>query len=188
MYLIILHGLPATGKTTLGRQLADTLNIPFISKDTYKEKLYETFGNHDDSLQWSRQLGAASFEVVYTILEELCRAGTSCVAETFWNPDFAEPRLNDLIARYHAHCVQIFCETEAQELATRFSQRAATTRHAAHMDQQRLANNHHDIISATHPHNRVLRLDGEVIKINTTEFAKLNPKDILHAIQPWITI
>ena len=36
---VVVSGLPASGKTTLARQLADELNAPLISKDEIKEAM-----------------------------------------------------------------------------------------------------------------------------------------------------
>ena len=37
--LLIVSGLPASGKSTLGARLARTLNLPFVTKDEYKALL-----------------------------------------------------------------------------------------------------------------------------------------------------
>ena len=44
-YIILIAGVPASGKTAYARHVAEKLHIPFIGKDNIKEKLY-------DSLQW----------------------------------------------------------------------------------------------------------------------------------------
>lgn len=45
--LIIITGLPGTGKTTLGRKLAEEFRLPFISKDDIKEFLFDNLGWKD---------------------------------------------------------------------------------------------------------------------------------------------
>jgi predicted kinase len=45
--LIVITGLPGTGKTTLGRKLAEELALPFISKDDIKELLFDGLGWED---------------------------------------------------------------------------------------------------------------------------------------------
>jgi adenylate kinase family enzyme len=39
--LIIITGLPGTGKTTLARDLAKRYGLPLLSKDTIKERLMD---------------------------------------------------------------------------------------------------------------------------------------------------
>jgi predicted kinase len=184
MHLILLHGLPATGKTTLGRQIADKLGVPFISRDRYKEKLYEVLENGDGGIEWSRQLGAASFEIVYAVLEDLCQAGTDCVVETYWTPKFAEPKLNDLISRYQINSVQIFCHADATVLAKRFADRAKTTRHPAHMDEIRLATTNTDLdYNHQHPGNIPLNIPGPCLTLDTTDPKKINLEILLKTIK-----
>jgi shikimate kinase len=45
--LIIISGLPCTGKTTLGRKLAQDLSLPLICRDSIKESLFDSLGYSD---------------------------------------------------------------------------------------------------------------------------------------------
>ena len=77
--VILVNGLPATGKTTLARRLATDLRLPLLAKDAIKETLFDTLGWSDRV--WSRRLGAVTFTLLYMLLEEQLRAGRSCVVE-----------------------------------------------------------------------------------------------------------
>jgi len=52
--LIIISGPPGTGKTTLGKRMANELHLPFVNKDSIKELLFDHLGWHDRA--WSRKL------------------------------------------------------------------------------------------------------------------------------------
>ena len=69
--IIVVSGAPCTGKTTLGRRIAQEFRLPFLSKDAFKESLSDTLGRGD--LEWSKKLGVASimllFEQIATQLE-----------------------------------------------------------------------------------------------------------------------
>ena len=41
---IVISGLPASGKTTLGMAVAKSLSIPYLDKDHFLERLYEKEG------------------------------------------------------------------------------------------------------------------------------------------------
>jgi predicted kinase len=56
--LIVVTGLPGSGKATLSAELAARLDLPLIAKDRYKEILFDTLGVRDRS--WSRQIGQAA--------------------------------------------------------------------------------------------------------------------------------
>ena len=66
MKIVIINGIPGTGKTTIAKPLADQLGFPLISKDTIKEFLFDTIGVGDR--EWSQMLGKASSEFLYSLV------------------------------------------------------------------------------------------------------------------------
>ncbi|MFI7705853.1 AAA family ATPase [Nonomuraea sp. NPDC049480] len=44
MLVVLVNGLPGSGKTTLAKALADTLGLPLFSKDRVKETLADMLG------------------------------------------------------------------------------------------------------------------------------------------------
>ncbi|MGA7732343.1 MAG: AAA family ATPase, partial [Chloroflexia bacterium] len=77
--LIVITGLPGTGKTEMGRYLARELNLPLIYKDGIKETLFDSLGVGD--WEWSRKLGSTTYSLMTYILEALMPAGISLVLE-----------------------------------------------------------------------------------------------------------
>lgn len=71
--LILITGHPCTGKTTLGKRLAEELNLPFVSKDDFKELLFDTLGWKDR--EWSKKLGTASYTILYHVAESILKTG-----------------------------------------------------------------------------------------------------------------
>ena len=57
-FCIIVTGLPASGKTTIGREVAKRLDIPFLDKDDYLEQLYDERGTGDRA--WRTKLSLES--------------------------------------------------------------------------------------------------------------------------------
>ena len=96
--VLIITGPPGAGKTTLGRELARRLSLPFIDKDSMKEILYDALGWKDR--EWSQKLGAASFGLLYHGLERQLEAGASVVVETAFAPELDNARFNDLKKKY----------------------------------------------------------------------------------------
>jgi len=63
--LVVVSGLPASGKSTVGAALAERLGMPIIDKDAILEALFETLGSPD--LLERRRLSRASDEVLYAL-------------------------------------------------------------------------------------------------------------------------
>jgi predicted kinase len=67
--LVYVSGMPGAGKTTLAYPLAAELGYSLVTKDMLKEKLHDALYTADEELDlaWSRQLGAASMELLWTL-------------------------------------------------------------------------------------------------------------------------
>jgi predicted kinase len=129
--LVLVGGAPATGKSTLAHQLAAELRLPLLTKDRIKELLGDTLGATD--VPQSKQLGAASYEMLYAITGWLLDAGTGAILESnFWR-GASESSLQPLVAR--ARGVLIHCETAPNVVLQRFTARFDRgERHPVHFD------------------------------------------------------
>lgn len=85
MSLIIVNGLPASGKTTLATQLSAELSLPLFSKDAIKETLADALtafhSREEASLEWSHQLGLAAAACLWRLLSD---AGGRAIIESPW--------------------------------------------------------------------------------------------------------
>jgi predicted kinase len=133
MHLIIINGMPATGKTTIARSLSEQLNVPVIAKDTIKEFLFDTLGVKDRD--WSRLLGGTSNDVLYLLADALLGGGQSIIMESSFERKFARSQIKTLIQTYHPLVTEIYCTTERTVRRKRFMERNQSgKRHAGHLD------------------------------------------------------
>ena len=117
----LITGHPATGKTTLAHYLTQALGLPLLYRDGLKEKLADTLGWSDD--EWSLKLGAATWELLYHLVETLLRAQVSHIVESNFTPQYATPRWQALMAQYPVQMIQIRCEADPAITAQRHQAR-----------------------------------------------------------------
>jgi predicted kinase len=173
--LILISGPPGAGKTTLGRRLAQDVSLPFFYKDGIKELLFETLGWSDR--QWSRQLGGASMEVLWHILEQQLAAGCSLVAESNFSPQMHGPKLEALWQRFAFRVLEIHCTAAPAILLERFFQRVNDgQRHPGHVEHLQ----REEVVANLAAGRWGPLSSGEtLITVDTSDFAGIHYTDIL---------
>ena len=177
--LVIITGLPCTGKTTLGKRIAQELGLPLVNKDGIKELLFDHLGWSDRT--WSKKLGGASTELLYYFAETQLAVGRSLVIESNFDPAFATPRFLALKEKYPFTPCQIQCQTEGEVLFQRFKDRAESgERHAGHGDQFNYPEFRAVLLKGSLDH---LAIGGQVIELDTTDFQQIDYGSLLAALQ-----
>lgn len=113
--VVLVSGQPASGKTTLARQLAAHLRVPLISRDPITEALADALGHH------SRDLAEPSFAVFWRLLNEQVDGGVGVVGETNLHRGVSEPAVQHLATRASVRLV--FCHTAREVSVRRFTER-----------------------------------------------------------------
>jgi hypothetical protein len=154
----------------LARRLAADLGLPLMCKDTIKEVLFEVLGISDRA--WSKRLGGASMEVLYTFVEAQLAAGRSCVAEGNFDVGFSTPVFRRLVREYPHTNVQVNCFAEPAILRARFLRRSLSgERHPGHQDHLPRDPSLDSPIPGQTP---ALDIGGHVIEVDTSDFAQLD--------------
>jgi predicted kinase len=176
--VIVVNGLPATGKTTLARRLSADLHLPLLAKDAIKETLFETLGWSDRA--WSRRLGTATMALLYVLLEEQLRAGQPCIVECNFYPDRDGERFRALQQTHPFTPFQILCVADGPTLYERYCQRAGSAdRHPGHVETLNFEE-HRELLLR----GRIdpLPLGGALYELDTTDFAAMDYAGLYAAI------
>jgi uridine kinase/predicted kinase len=177
--VVTVTGPPGAGKTVLGKRLAHELRLPFIGKDDIKEFLFETLGWEDR--RWSMQLGAASFEILFHVLERQLAAGKPAVVETAFHPHYHTARFLGLRDEYGFEPVQILCSADGEVLFDRFVQRTASgKRHPGHVDDLMSYRQFAEMLRERG--YGALEIGGLLIEIDTTDFHAVDVEGLARAI------
>ncbi len=177
--LIIVHGLPATGKTTIAQRLAHDLSLPLASKDVFKETLFDTLGWHDRA--WSQQVGRASIALLFRYMESLLAAGCSCIVECNFTAAIATPEFLALHERFPYELLEIVCRCDGHVLVERFKRRAETgARHPGHVDHQLEIELEPRLQRGT---TESLHIGGQVVTLDTTDWSAVDYAALLATIR-----
>ena len=104
--LIIVNGLPGTGKTTLANRLATDTKLPVFSRDGLYETLYDALDSRYDGVL--ARLGSASFSLLYYVTGLVLAAGRSLIVEGFFGrPDLRAAEFLHLQRTYDFEPFQI---------------------------------------------------------------------------------
>ena len=163
---MVVTGPPASGKSTIARELAHALPAPLIAKDPIKEALFDALGTGDPA--WSRKLGIATYGILYLILEQELRR--SCVLESNFDHGGSSDRLRELQDEHGFPVLQIACTASRDALVERFVSRSGS-RHPGHIDDQRLE----EVVESIDAGRwHALELDGELIEVDTTDWSTVD--------------
>jgi predicted kinase len=133
--LIVVTGPPASGKSSTARAIAAELRIPFLSKDEFKERLYEVFGPSDDASLEAR-IERAALAIVFSVASSQLRAGVPVVVESNFDTRSDTAPFRRIQEEHGARIVQVHIGGDADALVAKFALRAAEgDRHPGHRDE-----------------------------------------------------
>ncbi len=190
--LIVIAGMPATGKTTLSLKIQERTGLPVIEKDLIKEELFDTVGFKN--YQEKRNLDHAANAVLLYILEAELRAGKSVIVVNNFDSISAE-RLRNLIEKYKPDCITVFLNGDEKTLYERYVDR--DDRHLRHLGH--IVQDHYPLSEGDCPDYRMtpeefnekfakrgmagFSIPGARLDVDATNFEHLDVESVLKFIE-----
>ena len=198
MYCILLAGMPATGKSTMAKAMSERMKLPVISKDTIKELLFDNVGFQ--SRAEKVKLGIASMEIMYYAAGQLMKAGQPFILENNFEYS-SEQGMKNLLEKYQYSALTITLTGDYKVIYQRFLERESSPdRHRGHVVNdcypEKKENNPKTLKAKTISYENYVRgieqrgfdafcVDGRQIKVDTTDFSKINMEKLISQITAW---
>jgi len=182
--LIIMHGGPATGKTTVGVPLAERFGIPYISKDGVKEPMFDSIGiptgwPYEETLS-GRKMDDASIQILLYLIEAQMKAGCGCVIDSTFQAPTA-PAIRDLAEQYGFTPIQIVCTADVEVVAARYRSRFENNeRHPGHQDKRLSDDFDAEAVAKLF---KPLDIGGHMLNVDSTEFTDQDFESLVKSVE-----
>ena len=198
MYCILVTGIPAAGKSTMAEVVSEKLKLPVISKDNIKELLFDNVGFQ--SRAEKVKLGVASMEIMYYAAGQLMKAGQPFILEN--NFEYSSKQgIQTFLEKYQYSALTITLTGDYEVIYQRFLKRESSPdRHRGHVVNdcypERKEKDPETSRSKTISYESFVRgieqrgfdafcADGRQIKVDTTDFSKMNMEELFSQIAAW---
>ncbi len=149
MKLIIVAGLPATGKTTLAKKLSAALGMPILEKDEIKEEMFDTLGYAD--LAGKRALNKAAGAILLRCAESILQKGYPLIMVNNFDREESKA-LGQMLDRVGCDCMTVFLGGDPDVLWARYVERdKRRARHQGHSFIDRYPPKEGDNVNVTMP-------------------------------------
>ena len=198
MYCILVTGIPAAGKSTMAEVMSERLKLPVISKDTIKELLFDNVGFQSRAEKVN--LGIASMEIMYYASGQLMKAGQPFILENNFEYS-SEHGMKNLLDKYQYSALTITLTGDYKVIYQRFLERESSPdRHRGHVVNdcypEKKARSPEEINAAAISYEDYVRsvehrgfdafcVDGEQIKVDVTDFTRIDMEKLFSQIAAW---
>ena len=178
--------------------MSERLKLPVISKDTIKELLFDNVGFQ--SRAEKVKLGIASMEIMYYVAGQLMKAGQAFILENNFE-NSSEQGMKSLLEKYRYSALTITLTGDYKVIYQRFLEREnSPDRHRGHVVNdcypEKKESNLKTLKAKTISYEsfvcgiekrgfEAFCVDGRQIKVDTTDFSKINMEALFSQIKAW---
>ena len=175
--LVVVTGSPASGKSTLAEKLSESMRLPLLAKDAFKEEIYDNLEGAAPAD--SHRLGFVAVRLMHSWSKRLLEKGVSLVLESNFKRSLSLPDLESLFALSQPVVVQ--CVAPRDEVVDRYVERSEEgERHPVHDDANHVDELRHDLEKGEYD---MRFLDVPVITVDTSIEGGVDIEALIHRIR-----
>lgn len=126
---VLVNGVPASGKSSVARAIADATGWPLLTLDTIKEAFFAHLGTGDRA--YNRMLGRGSYEAIFALVADFPE-GSTVIVDAWFGFQPPEVLAQHLARAGIARAVEIWCHAPPDAIGARFAARLGQ-RSAGHL-------------------------------------------------------
>lgn len=127
--LVLVNGVPASGKSTVAHAIADAGKWPLLALDTVKEALFAHLGTGDRD--YNRMLGRASYQVMFALAADF-PDGATIVMDAWFGFQPEDVLVSHLALLGAPQVLQVWCHAPPSIIGGRYAARV-TDRSGGHL-------------------------------------------------------
>jgi predicted kinase len=121
--LVVVSGLPGSGKTTLARTIGARLTVPVVERDRLAELCFDVLGAGSAAVA---ELGSLSYELLFYVAREFMASRHPVLVESNFSRVRHAPQLCALVDGSTYRLAEIHCRAPGDVLLDRYAARART--------------------------------------------------------------
>ena len=179
--MILLSGMPATGKTTFAMWLSQKLRAPLVSYDHILAKLTQMEGKDSGSLKDHPDFRRIPYEFFLFEMEEMMRSSALFIAEYIFSSKMVE-LLEQLSGKYGYQVINIHMNAAAETAYRRFTERNIRD---AESKKMRPAVSLEDFCEAT-KQNQEFLYGTHLIEVDAEDLSQISYESIYETVQKYM--
>ena len=173
--LILITGMPATGKSTFASWLSSELCVPLVSYDNIKRKTLEIADNHEKRDAFV----AVPYEFLLFTVEEIMKSSSPVIADYIFS-DHMRDVLDMLTEKYAYKTISVHMDADIEPAYHRFTERSNSE---SAINGIRPSEISFERFAKGVKQNKDFRYGDNIIIVNTTDFHSVSYENIVSQIR-----
>ena len=176
--MILVSGLPATGKTTFAKWLSEEMCIPHVCYDNFVEKTLELGKRKCENEEEIRKYyGEFPYAFFWFCFEEIMKSSSLFIVD-FHFADMMNNTLDELTTKYQYETITVHMDCSAELAHSRWEERNKTNSMRPNLSIEQFIEGSRQ--------NKEFRYGSNFIYVDTTDYSKVSYKDIVEQIRQYL--